>query len=236
MEDGLSGQGAVLGKNGKAIMTVRFQPNGDTLATSGEQGVRLWDALRKGPLGVPLIERDFAFNTLAFSPDGRGLIAAFADGAIYGWRLPDRVPLFKPLSGVHSSHLLKITFNATGDRFATLDTEGQSRIVSYPGGKVLGAALQGDVRTRSVAFLAKSNTLVGGGADGALRLWDIESKRQIETSARGHTQPIIDIRLTRNGALMATLGDDQHIRLWDVPGRHPLTVDFINPAKPGDTY
>jgi WD40 repeat protein len=55
---------------------VRFSPDGSTLASAGEDGtVRLWDVAKEAAIGGPLIHRTGDLLRLAFSPDGRGLVA-----------------------------------------------------------------------------------------------------------------------------------------------------------------
>ena len=47
-------------------------------------------------------------------------------------------------------------------------------------------------------------------------------QQPIKTTPKGHSQAIIDAGLSEDGRLLATLGQDQVIRLWSFSSTHPL--------------
>lgn len=225
VEGGLVGQGVTLGKTDEIIMKLDFSPDGTELVTSGEKSVRLWDVRRHSSIGEPVTESPFSFNTVAFSPDGKGLVSSYSDGSIYGWSLPEREPVFETIREAHSGQLLDLAFSPSGDRFATAGTDGQSLIIAYPEGRVVGTAFSERQQISVVAFASKGRILIGGGADGSLYFWDVERGKPLTATARGHDRAIIDIQMNDEGTLFATLGQDQLIRLWKLGGGYPLAVE-----------
>ena len=69
------------------IASVDASPDGRTLVTAGQDGqVRLWDLATRRPIGAPLPGRTKDANVVArFTPDGKYVLAVFADGSGYRW-------------------------------------------------------------------------------------------------------------------------------------------------------
>jgi WD40 repeat protein len=227
VDAGLGGKARQIAAMDDVMWGVRFSPQGAILASAGEDGtVRLWDAEKAMAIGQPLIDRaDGDFLSVAFSPDGAGLVAGNGEGEIYGWSLPSGAPLFEPVRNAHTSDIWDLVFSPNGSRFATVSSDGTSVVLDYPSGRILGAAFADTDRIAGVVFTPDGSMLIGGAADGALRLWDIERQRPVASTPSGHSQAIIDAGLSKDGKLLATLGKDQLIRLWRFGTTHPLAAE-----------
>ncbi len=64
-----------------------------------------------------------------------------------------------------------------------------------------------------VAYSPDGLTLVSGGADRFLRMWEIETGRMLK-ALRGHTNDIRQVAFSPDGQMIATGSDDRTIRLW----------------------
>ncbi len=225
VDDGLSGRGTKIGEIADVVSGVCFAPHGAYVASANGDGtVRLWDVERGAAAGGPLIQRALGFKVIEFSPDGRGLLAGYNDGTIFGWKLPSREPLFEPIRGAHTSNLSQLAFSPMADRFATASTDGTSMVFEYPSGRVVGPAFGQSGQVGAVVFTRDGRFLVGGGADGALRLWELEQQKVFAATPKGHSQAIIDAVLSDDGSLLATLGLEQLIRLWSITDGYPLST------------
>lgn len=225
--DGLGGTARNVGQARDVVWGVRFDPQGKTLATAGEDGtVQVWESGSTRATAAPLIDRVGDFLCVAFAPDGGGLVAGNGEGDIFGWALPSATPLFKPIHGAHTSDVWKLEFSPRGDRFATASSDATSMVVEYPSGRIVGPAFAGIGGINDVAFTPGGDRLLGGGSDGALHLWDLAENRLIASTTIGHSQPVIDVELSQDGRLVATLGRDQLIRLWTLRGDHPLAQEY----------
>ena len=226
VEEGLSGKSRKIGETRDVVMGVCFSPDGAMLASgNGDGTVQLWDVEREAPLGNPLIDVALGFNAVEFSPDGHALVASIAGGTIFGWAIPSREPLFEPLAGVHTSNLLMLAFSPTGDRFATASTDGTSMVLEYPSGRIIGPAFGENEQISAVVFTPDGRFLIGGNAEGALSIWDMNRRSPIKTTPSGHSQAIVDAGLSNDGRLLATLGRDQVIRLWSFDSTYPLAEE-----------
>jgi len=223
IDNGINSRGKKLGESADLIMAVSFGPDGKTVAAgNGDGTVQLWDAVMETPMGEPLINQALDFNVIEFSPDGHGLVASIHDGTIFGWKLPSRTPLFEPISGVHTSHLLKLVINSSGTFIATASSDGTSMVLEYPSGRVIGRAFGEDNQIGSVVFAPDGNILIGGNSEGSVCLWDISRRKLLGTTPSGHSQAIVDAELSEDGRLLATLGLDQVIRFWSFDSTYPL--------------
>jgi WD40 repeat protein len=227
VDHGTIGQAQTVARFDDVVWGVRFDPTGSRIATAAEDGtVRLWDAIANAPVRPPLIDRMGDFLSVAFSPDGHGLVAGNGEGDIHGWALPNGAPLFEPIRGVHTSDIWKLVFDPTGRMFATSSSDSKSILFEYPAGKVIGPAVQPEDKINSAAFSDDGKILFGGGADGRLRLWDVAHGTLKSKTPSGHNAAIIDLELSGSHNLMVTLGADQLIRFWRLESMIPLSADY----------
>ena len=120
------------------VPAVAFSPDGLTLATLDQSGViMLWDVTSRRPARGPLVipRPGGLVRSLAFSPDGRWLIAGGAprrresaverisEAQLFRWDVTSNyLPVGEPLSA--HDEIVKIAFSPNGDRLATAGRDG----------------------------------------------------------------------------------------------------------------
>ena len=192
----------------------------------------LFDVTPGAPMRVPLIEKGSAFFSVAFSPDGKGLVAGDFDGDVFGWRVPDGSLLFDPVRGAHASHIWKLAFDANGSAFATSSSDGKSVLFSYPGGAEIGPNATDGGLSSGVGFSSDGSTVLGGNADGGNSgVRNIWSSGPIAKTPKGHDAPVTDVKVSTRGNIIATLGKDQLVRFWRLEGKVPLAGEHRVPGK-----
>jgi len=235
--------------------SIAFSPDGTKLASAHTEPdeVVLWDLTQPGAQPVVLsgYPRDemggsgYLFS-LAFSPNGKTLVAANADGSIGQWDLDNPQAPFIDLStqkgGVWSAAFsLDGRWLAMGskldDAFAVWD------LIQADAGPVLvndpqpAAAGSGPPVERvggvAVAFSPESTTLATGSLNGVIRLWRPSDLTKPVASLHGHEGAILALVFYDNGKHLASSGQDATIRLWNL--EEPSAIPVVLESGPTPT-
>ena len=75
----------------------------------------------------------------------------------------------------------------------------------------------------SVVFAPNGRTLASAGEDGATKLWDVGTRRELRTLKAG-TSGVNAAAYSPDGAMLATAGHDGTVTIWDVSSGQPLRV------------
>ncbi|MFO0876512.1 MAG: WD40 repeat domain-containing protein [Gemmataceae bacterium] len=115
--------------------------------------------------------------------------------------------------GGHRGPVWAVAFSADGTRLAT-GGDGV-RLWHLPNGGRLGTIDVAGKNVQALAFSPDGTLLSCGGADGILRLFDVNSQvERFQTSA--HRGGVHAVAFTPDGKTLVSGGADKLIRLWDV--------------------
>ena len=98
--------------------------------------------------------------------------------------------------------------------------------VANPGQK---AVIQTDAAVNAVAYAPDGKTLVTGGADRTVRVWDAASAKELRTLA-GATGSVLAVAVSPDGHSVAA-GGDGSLRVWLLSSGQPVNVVFSGFGK-----
>ena len=207
----------------RAVISMANSPNGNILATSDSHNIHLWNP-NTGDYIQMIYHRGGHSNPriLVFSPDGNTL-ASTDYGAIQLWDINSKAhitTIYKWFGhgqvdfSITSSGYNSIAFSPDGQYIASAHSD--STIHFWYMGRTYIDALKGHTNVvSSIAFFRDSPTLVSGSYDGTVRLWDLNSRSNLETFI-GHTDRVYSVAVSPDESIIASGSDDNTINLWDI--------------------
>jgi RNA polymerase sigma factor (sigma-70 family) len=211
--EALSRLGTTRLRHGGHIFSVAFTPDGETLVSEGEDGLRIWEAATGKQIRRVGNGWCGGIETLSISPDGK-LVTMLLPAEVSVGLL--EIATGRIVQRFSKRRVHSLCFSPDGKMLATLGYPSSEIELWDPAtGRVLGS-LKGHQNqhwsdeVRSAMFSADGKTLVSGGDDRTIRFWDVASgkeKRLIQTE-KGVTK----IALSPDGRTLASLG---HVKQVD---------------------
>lgn len=196
---------------------VTFSPDGTSFAAPVDPaGVTIWD-VQTGAEIITLTGHDSKLTTVAFSPDGRRLVA--------GSDLTETPPVWDVATGElverlegHDAPVRAVAFSPDGDRIATGGRDGTVRLWDTATGAELATVTAAANDVDAVGWSPDGRLLAAGGAGGfgeapPVQVWDARTL-ELEHQLHGHQGAIDDLAFGPAGMLV-TSGADATARLWD---------------------
>jgi WD40 repeat protein len=200
------------------VTAAAFTPGGKQVVLGSQGGIeiRSWPALKV----ESRVKTELSHvHDLAFSPDGKTLLAAGGAPAqsgaveVLGWpggKLARRVAEHKDL-------VYRVAWSPDGSHWATASADGSCRVYAAGTGKLV-ARFDGHSRAvLALAFLPDGKTVVSAGVDQTVQLWDAATGKHVRT-LDNHTAAVNDLAVrpgTADGPpVVASVGEDRTMRLW----------------------
>jgi WD40 repeat protein len=187
---------------------------------------------------------------LAFSPDGKYLVAGFgvkhittrkrSPNPLKVWEVATRRPILV-LNG-HSGYCTALDFSRDGSLLASSSRDGTAIVWSTETWKALRTLENPDRGTEEfddlednnevkpkfvecVAFSPDGKILAMASSGGSVLLWDVATGMMLE-SLKGHASRVRTLAFSLDGRTLASGGEDRTVHLWNVQtGRDLMQLD-----------
>ena len=236
------------------VHSVAFSPTDNRLLAVGYGGkayvshVALWDidagkelARLAGATDLPNFSvNEFAgpVGALAFSPDGKYLVAGFGSKSRYDptatpfplkvWEVATR-RLIRRLDG-HTGFCVSLDFSRDGTLLASGSRDGTAILWSTatwnrahtfqnPDKSSLNLTAQSGI-FEAVAFSPDGKSLAAASREGTVQLWDLATGKP--ESLKGHSGAVTAVVFSPDGRTLASGSSDQTVRLWNAEKRREL--------------
>jgi WD40 repeat protein len=226
-----SGAEPILHGHTDTVWTVAVSPDGNTVASGGDDAtVRLWDLRDGKSIGGPLRLHSGRCASVAFSPDGDTLAVGSLDGTVRLFDVSTRKALGRPLRVPITGRVSSVAFSPDGDTLASAGAYG-IRLWDVRTRKPAPQPAFGHERfVDSIAFSPDGRTLASAGRSG-LRLWDVGTRKALRRARLGHDRFFSQVAFSPDGSMLASDESGGVIRLWDVDTRtalgRPLSGDSV---------
>lgn len=221
--------------NAAAAASITFRPDGKILAIGYDDStIRLWDVASRRQIGASLVTArrnpDATTSpTVAFSPDGKFLVAAgsyYRAGNWFGtvqlWDVATRRQVGTTIAVDSGSGADAALLSPNGRVLVTAG--GDMQFWNVRSHRQVGASIAGGHNGfDGLAISPNGKVLATAGEDGTARLWSMASHRQIGAAIPTNSSANLSgVTFSPDGALLAVASNDGNVRLWDVTTHRPV--------------
>jgi len=178
---------------------------------------------------------------VAVRKDGKQVAVGTADGQLTLLSLDATEPTVIAAVSAHQSGVAGVAYAPTGDRLATAGGDGLAKVWLVRGNTApvqqqalvtpikSGATAQTPPLT-AVAYSADGRFLVGGGAEGVVRIWDMSTGAELR-GLRGHGGWVTSVAYAPDGRSVLSGSVDKTARLFELPRTDTATSGHTQMAR-----
>jgi WD40 repeat protein len=218
----------LLRHNGKNLAYCAFSPDGEVLATSGDdQAVRLWDGHTGRAINSPLIHSDNPLK-ISFTSDSSRLATACVDGTIRVWSVPEGKLVLGPLH--HSGICWVAAFSPDNRWLVSASSDSTAQLWDARTGQQVLPPFRHEGPVLWASFSPDGHAIATSTEFGTARVWDTASG-QLLTGPMKHPGKVWYVKWSPDGRFLATTCTDGAARVWDALTGHLVAQPFRHDAE-----
>src|SRR5262249_37459665 len=202
---------------------IAFLPDGRHVASSDADGMlRLWDVKSGDQVRVFKGHKACVYGVAA-APDGKSIASASVDKTVRLWEVESGKELQKFELNSQGG---RVAFSPDGRRLLCAEFDGNVlHLLDIRTGRELRPLIGHRARSnhdtiKYVAFTPDSRRALSSGDDGTLRLWDVESGKELYRLT-GHISIVRGIAVAPDGRYALAGGYDKLVHVWRLPDPPP---------------
>ena len=153
-------------------------------------------------------------TSVAYSPDGRSLASAGADGLVILWD-PATGLMVRTLRG-HATkvEIDTLAFRPDGRTLASAGIDGTVQVWDTATGQKLLIQREHTDAVSGLAYQPDGRRFATGGHDATVRIWDVQTGGELMT-LRGHSGPVYSLAYRADGQALVSASGDHTLKIWD---------------------
>ncbi len=218
-------EGAIVRFGKGYIRGIAYSPDGTQMAVSTRIGIWIYDARTGETLNLITGKRPNSVICAAYSPDGKTIVSGGEEDTVQIWNAHTGKNI-KTFTLKEQEYIGYIKYSPDGKTIATRGEESTIELWNPHTGKHF-KTLAGhekpdtfyeghpDMPIASFAYSPDGKTIVSGGGDKTVRLWDAHTGENIRTLT-GHTEAGLEVAYSPDGGTIVSASRDKTVRLWDI--------------------
>jgi eukaryotic-like serine/threonine-protein kinase len=203
---------------GKPVLTVAFDPRGESVLSGSDQTAQLWNARTGQALGEPMRHQGVV-RRADYSPDGWRVVTASEDGTACVWDSTTGQRISDPLQ--HAKTVRFAQFSREGERVVTASEDGTARIWDAGTGQPVTPPLEHGAAVNVAGFSPDGRWVVTASDNRSARLWNALTG-QPATERLQHIGHVEWAEFSPDGQRIVSASSDNTARIWDARTGKPI--------------
>ncbi|SPE61349.1 putative WD40 repeat-containing protein [Verrucomicrobia bacterium] len=195
-----------------------FNSQGTRIATSHLETARVWDARTGAPV-TPALRIPGRADMVAFSPDGKRVLAASQNGIVQIWDAQTGRALAGPFK--HDGEITAAEFSPDNQHILTASADGTARVWDAQSGQALFPALKHESRVTAAHFSPDGRQLATASENSA-QVWDARTGEAVGQPLK-HRNFVASVAFSSDGQRVVTASHDRTACVWDAQTGRLLT-------------